>query len=391
MKIGLLLPSVYMGSRYKNKIFAPKELFLNLADGLVDRGHDVYVYASPDTKTKAHLVTGEADLVKQDFISPKFRGLDRISKLKNAHVATRFEYEIDLSVKAYLHAKEKKIDIMHSYHDFMAHYVSQLVPVKTIYTIHDPKPLREHIEHWRFKHFKDDNYVFISKSQLRNFKGMVRPVGVIYHGVSTEKFRFGEDGGEYLAFLGRYIKEKGVMEAIAAAKKSGLPLKMIGDSAYRALPYYQNKIKPELKKGFIEDESFLGEGDRYAFLRNAKALLFPILWEEPFGMVLIEAMACGTPVVAYNRGSVSEIVKDGLTGFIIDPDDEDRPGKGSWVIKKKGVEGLTEAIRRINSLSEDEYRKMRNNCRRGIEENFTVEKMVENYEKVYSSLIGHKE
>lgn len=388
MKIGLLLPSVYMGSRYKNKIFAPKELFLNLADGLVDRGHDVYVYASPDTKTKAHLVAGQADLIKQDFISPKFRGLDRISKLKNAHLATRFEYEIDLSVKAYLHAKENKIDIMHSYHDFMAHYVSKLVSIKTIYTIHDPKPLRGHMEHWRFKHFRDDNYLFISKSQLRNFKGMVRSIGVIYHGVNTEKFKFGEDGGEYLAFLGRYIKEKGVLEAIAAAKKSGSPLKMIGDSAYRALPYYQNKIKPELKKGFIEDESFFGEGDRYVFLRNAKALLLPILWEEPFGMVIIEAMACGTPVVAYNRGSVSEIVKDGLTGFIIDPDNEDRPGKGSWVIKKKGVEGLVEAIRRINSLSEEERRRMRKNCRRRVEENFTVEKMVENYERLYSNLLG---
>ncbi|MCL6096336.1 MAG: glycosyltransferase family 4 protein [Patescibacteria group bacterium] len=389
MKIGLLLPSVYMGSRYKNKIFAPKELFLNLADGLADRGHEVYVYASPDTKTKAHLVAGEADLIKQDFISPKFRGLDKISKLKNAHVVTRFEYEIDLTAKAYLHAKEKKIDIMHSYHDFMAHYLNQLSPsVKTIYTIHDPRPLREHLEHWRFKHFRDDKYVFISKSQLRNFKGTVRSVGVVYHGINTEKFKFGQDGGEYLAFLGRYIKEKGVLEAIAAAKKTALPLKMIGDSAYRALPYYQNKVKPELKKGFIEDESFFGEGDRYAFLRNAKALLFPILWEEPFGLVMAESMACGTPVVAYNRGSVSEIVRDGLTGFIIDPDNEDRPGKGSWVIKKKGVEGLVEAIRRINSLSEEERRQMRKNCRARVEKNFTVEKMVANYERLYSNLIG---
>src|SRR3972149_11906140 len=148
MKIGMMLPSVYMGSRYKNKIFAPKELFLNLADGLVDKGHEVYVYASPNTKTKAQLVAGEEGLIDKDLISAKFLGLERLSKLKNAHTATKIEYEIDLSVKAYLHAKEKKLDIMHAYHNFMAHYVSKLVPIKTVYTIHDPRPYREHLEYW---------------------------------------------------------------------------------------------------------------------------------------------------------------------------------------------------------------------------------------------------
>lgn len=381
MKIGLLLPSVYMGSKYKNKIFAPKELALNLADGLVDRGHEVYLYGAPNTKIRAHLVVGEEDLINQDFISAKSLGLDRLSKLKTAHTATKIEYEIDLTVKAYLHAKEKRLDIMHSFHDFMAHYVNLMSPIKTIYTIHDPKPLREHLQYWRLKHFRNDNYVFISKSQFKNYKGMIHSIGFIYHGVDIKKFEFKEDGGEYLAFLGRYIKEKGVLDAIKAAKRTGLTLKMIGDDAYRALPYYQNNILPNLKKGSIEDESFFGEGDRSEFLRNAKALLFPIQWEEPFGMVMIEAMACGTPVIAYNRGSVSEIVKDGLTGFIIDPDNVARPNKGKWVIKKQSIEGLVEAIKRIGEID-------RNACRKHVEDNFTVEKMVEGYEQVYKKILG---
>ncbi len=390
MKIGLLLPSVYMGSKYKNKIFAPKELFINLANGLVDKGNEVYVYASPDTKTKARLVSGEKVLIDKDFISPKFLGLDRLSKLKNAHTATKIQYEIDLSVKAYLHAKEKKLDIMHSYHDFMAHYMNKFIPIKTVYTIHDPRPLREHIEYWRFNHFKKDNYVFISQSQLGDYRGLLHGVAVVYHGVNTEKFAFEQSGGEYLAFLGRYIKEKGVAEAIAVAKKTSRPLRMVGDDAYRALPYYQKKVLPYLKKGVIEDESFFGEGDRGKFLKDAKAILFPIQWEEPFGMVMVESMSCGTPVIAFNRGSVSEIVKDGLTGFIIDQNDQNRPNKGKWIIKKKGVEGLVEAINKIYNMSPEEYQKMREASRKHVEENFTIPKMVNGYEEVYNQILDNR-
>ncbi|OGH23313.1 MAG: hypothetical protein A2958_00080 [Candidatus Levybacteria bacterium RIFCSPLOWO2_01_FULL_38_13] len=382
MKIGMLLPSVYMGSKYKNKIFAPKQLFLSLVDGLVGRGHTVYVYAAPGTNTKAYLVEGHREFIEQDFISPKFRGLDRLTKLKNAHIATKTEYEIDLSMKAYIHGKEKKLDIMHSYHDFMAHYINRLADLPTVYTIHDPLPRREHLEYWRFKHFRNDNYIFISESQLKNFSGLVKSVGVIYHGVNTKKFSFGDGNQGYIAFIGRYIKEKGVVEAITASKEAGVTLRMVGDDAYRKLAFYQTKIKPHLNKGVIEDETFLGEADRGSFLRNAKALLFPILWEEPFGMVMIESMACGTPVVAYNHGSVSEIIKDGITGFIVDPDEgNNHKGKGSFIIKKTGIEGLVEAVKNIDKID-------RSACRKHVEENFTVEKMVDGYERVYSQLIN---
>lgn len=374
MKIGLLLPSVYMGAKYKNKIFAPRELFTNLADALVDKGHKVFVYAAPGTKTAGHLVEGHGELIEHDFISPRFKGLDRISRLKNAHTATRTEYEIDLCVKAFLHAKKEKLEIMHSYHDFMAHYVNKFISIPTVYTVHDPKPRKEHIEYWRFEHFKNDNYIFISKSQEKNYRKFIKSVGVIYHGVDTNKFAFSEKGGNYLAFIGRYIKEKGVVEAIISAKEAGISLKMVGDKVYRALPYYQTKVLPLLKKGFIEDESFIGEADRGTFFENAWALLFPILWEEPFGMVMIEAMSCGTPVIAFDRGSVSEIVKDGETGFVVDP--------------REGVRGLVSAIKKLKSLSQNEYHLMRVACRVHVEKNFTIEKMAGEHEKLYNKIIN---
>ena len=381
MKIGLLLPSVYMGAKYKNRIFAPKQLFLGLADTLVERGNDVFVYASPDTITKARLISGDAELINRNFMAPKFRGLDRSTSIKNAFIAAKHEYELGLTIKAYLHAKENGVQIMHSYHDFMAYYINRLAIIPTVYTLHDPRPYPGHLEYWRFKHFQNDNYIFISKSQKKNFRNLVRSVGVVYHGIDTKKFSFGEEPGSYLAFLGRYIKEKGVIEAISAAKKVGLPLKMIGDDANRARPYYQERVLPQLKKGSIEDATFLGEADRSSFLKNAKALLFPIQWDEPFGMVMIEAMACGTPVIAFNRGSVSEIVRDGVSGFIIDPDNVNRPGKGSWIIKKQGISGLVEAIKRIGEID-------RMTCRRHVEENFTVDKMVDGYEKIYEEILS---
>lgn len=384
MKIGLLLPSVYMGSKYKDKIFAPKELFINLADGLVEKGHEVYVYASPNTNTKAHLIPGQEQLIDKDFTSSKVLGLDRLSKLKNAHTATKIEYEIDLTVKAYIHAKRKKLDIMHAYHDFMAHYVNKIESLKTVYTLHDPKPRREHLVYRRLNSFNKDNYIFISGSQLNTFGGMVHSAGVVKHGVDINKFKFGAKGGDYLAFLGRYIKEKGVVQAIYAAEKTGKTLKMVGDDAYRVLPYYQKNILPKLKRGVVEDKSF-GEAQRDEFLREARALLFPILWDEPFGMVMIEAMSSGTPVIAFNKGSVSEVIKDGVTGFIIE---HDRAKPSKWIIKKTGAEGLAEAINRIYGMSQNEYEQMRLACRMHVEENFTIEKMVEGHEKIYKHIIS---
>ena len=107
----------------------------------------------------------------------------------------------------------------------------------------------------------------------------------------------------------------------------------------------------------------------------------PINWEEPFGLVMAEAMSCGTPVIAYNRGSVPELIEDGVTGFIIDPDDSPRPGKGTWAIKKQGEEGLIEGLRRIGEIK-------RSDCRKRVEEMFSIEKMTENYVSLYEKILN---
>jgi len=145
-------------------------------------------------------------------------------------------------------------------------------------------------------------------------------------------------------------------------------------------PYYKEKIEPFVDGKDVIVNSLMQGASLASAYQQAKALLFPIQWEEPFGLVMIESMSCGTPVIAYNRGSVAEIVKDGVTGFIIDPDDTKRPGKGSWVIKKQGVDGLVEAIKRVGELD-------RAGCRKYVEEKFTIDKMVEGYENVYKKVL----
>jgi glycosyltransferase involved in cell wall biosynthesis len=179
------------------------------------------------------------------------------------------------------------------------------------------------------------------------------------------------------------VAVKGHDIAIAAARGAGMPLTFATwmSDAVKETPYFKEKIAPFIDGKNIVLNSLMQGVSLASAYQKAKALIFPIQWEEPFGLVMIESMSCGTPVVAYNRGSVAEIVKDGVTGFVIDPDDTDRPGKGTWVIKTQGIEGLVEAIKRVGEID-------RAACRRHVEEKFTIDKMVEGYENVYKKVLG---
>jgi glycosyltransferase involved in cell wall biosynthesis len=126
-----------------------------------------------------------------------------------------------------------------------------------------------------------------------------------------------------------------------------------------------------------------------SFLGSGKLFIFPTRWEEPFGLVLVEAMACGTLVVTFACGSVPEVIKDGETGFIVNSSEEDK--RGDWIVKKTGIEGLCEAVERIYSMPEEQYRQMRRACQAHVENNFTVEKMVDEYEKIHKQILEKRQ
>lgn len=383
MKIGLLLPSIYMYDRFgKGRIFAPGALGLSLADGLVEKGHEVFFYTAPGVLSKATVVFGDEAMLKSDLSYYLFRNRSEEEKKYTAVEIQKRDYEYALTLKAYRDGLEGKIDIVHSYHDFGAHYFNAFSAFPTVYTLHDPMPTSQNtIEYHRLMRFSDHSYVSITNAQRKDFP--INFAATVYHGIDVNNYQFGNGEGNYLIHFGRILEDKGTDIAIEAAKRVNIQLQIAtsGVRANTSEQYYLEKIKPNVDGERVTEVGFLDKKAKSDYIKNAIAFLFPLQWEEPFGMVMIEAMSCGTPVIAYNRGSVSEIVRDGLTGFIVDQDDEERPGKGSWIIKKQGVEGLAEAVQRIAEID-------RKICRKHVEENFTIEKMVEGYEKVYQKVLS---
>lgn len=390
MKIGLLSPSIYMSPKYyKDRIFAPRDLSISLANGLVDRGHEVYFFTAPDIETKAKLIIGDRNLLQNNFIEEKLQnkpsGQTKWASLYNL----KRNYELDLTERCYKMAIQGKLDIIHSYHDTLAHFLNDLTGFPTVYTLHDPLSTNKTgLSYWLLNKFSHHNYVSISNAFRKHDQLHLNFVSTVYHGVKALVKKDFSDNECYLAFIGRMEKEKGIELAIDVANLVGIKL-IIATSPVEqsmSLPYYLDIIAPNVDPKTVSLVGFLGEEQKYNFLANAFCLLFPILWEEPFGMVMIEAMACGTPVIAFARGSVPEIVKDGQTGFIINPSDSDI--RGDWVIKKTGVDGLIEAVKKVTSMTREEYQNMRHACRTHVEKNFTVEKMVEGYEKTYRKLLA---
>ena len=187
--------------------------------------------------------------------------------------------------------------------------------------------------------------------------------GTVYHGLPKDLYQFHPEEGKYLAFMGRISPEKRVDRAIEIAKRLGMKLKIAAKIDRVDREYFEESIKPLFEESFVEYIGEIGEGEKDEFLGNAYALLFPIDWREPFGLVMIEAMACGTPIIAFRRGSVSEVMKDGVTGFIVED-----------------VDGAVKAVEQLPNVS-------RQACRRYFDENFTATRMALDYLTVYRRLI----
>lgn len=374
MKIGLLAPSIYMSpTHFGDMIFAPRDLAVSLADGLVARGHEVFFFTAPDVPTTATIIAGDARLFSDEYKEAKLNSRTSQERAKWASFYNRKrDYEMDLTAQCFAMALKGKLDIIHSYHDGLAHFWEEATGAKVVYTLHDPLPQDEKsLDFWLLSKFSSHRYVSISNAFRRHGSLVINFVDTVYHGIPSSAFEFNKTPRDYMLFMGRMVPEKGLSDAIAAAiatntrLKIGAPLPHPGE----ATEYFTREIEPFLAHPLIDEPGMVGEGARDILYKHAQALLFPIQWDEPFGMVMIEAMACGTPVIAYDRGSVSEIVRDGVTGFVVDPD--------------KGIDGLVAAIKRIGEID-------RVACRKHVEENFSVEKMVAGYEKVYEGIIRHQ-
>ena len=273
----------------------------HLSDALVDLGHEVTLFSSADARTKARLIPVRDQAIRLDPAPLK-------SDLA-AHLTMLNE----------VRKRQDEFDIIHFHVDMVHFPLFEAIAARTLTTLHGRLDLKDLPEVYRA--WPKYPLVSISDSQ-RQFLPFANWAGTVHHGMPESLYVFHPEPRGYLAFLGRMSPEKGPERAIAIAKKVGMPLKMAAkvDAADRA--YFETEIRPLLNDPLIEFIGEIGDANKSEFLGGADALLFPIEWPEPFGLVMIEAMGCGTPVIGYNHGSAPEVIDDGITGFVVDSEDE---------------------------------------------------------------------
>ena len=316
-----------------------------LTDALVELGHDVTLFASADARTKALLFPARDQSIRLDPCPLKS---DVAAHLAMLHDVRRHFGDFD---------------VLHFHIEPLQFPVFEGRSQRTLTTLHgrlDIKDIPALYERW-----SDFPLVSISNSQ-RAALPAVNWAGTVYHGLPEGLLQFSPDHDDYLVFLGRISPEKRPDRAIAIARAMGMPLKIAAKVDAVDKAYFWAEIEPLMDTPLVEFIGEIGEEEKSALLGRAAALLFPIDWPEPFGLVMIEAMACGTPVIAWDRGSVPEVVDHGVTGFIVNSEEE-----------------AMEAVRTLHSIDRHQVRNV-------FEHRFTAHVMARSYLALYRNLLeGH--
>jgi glycosyltransferase involved in cell wall biosynthesis len=315
-----------------------------LTEKLVSLGHEVTLFASGDSVTNAQLIPGCRQALRLDpnCVDPL------------AHHTLLIEE---------VFSQAQNFDLIHFHIDYMHFPRSRREDIPCLTTLHGRLDIPDLLPLYR--EFREMPLVSISNSQ-REPLPWANWLRTVYHGMPADALAPHEAGGRYLAFLGRVSPEKGVDRAIEIAIRSGIPLKLAAKVDRADKEYFEGRIKPLLAHPLIDFIGEIGNSEKEKFLGNAIALLFPIRWPEPFGLVTIEAMACGTPVIAYPFGSVPELIPDGRCGFLV-----------------QNIDEAVKAVKRIGTIDRME-------CRRHFELNFTSDRMACDYLSIYRQLIHPK-
>ena len=313
-----------------------------LTEELVAQGHDVTLFASGDSVTSAKLepVWPRAlrlDPTIRDAIAPHMLMMETVRR------------------------QADEFDVLHFHLDYWSFSLFSRQRTPYVTTMHGRLDLPEWVP--LFNMFPNAPLVSISDAQRRPLP-QARYVSTVLHGLPENLLTPQPGPKDYLAFLGRIAPEKGPDRAIRIARACGIPLKIAAKVDRVDQAYFDEVIRPMLAGGGVEMIGEINDAQKPEFLSGAKALLMPIDWPEPFGLVMIEAMACGTPVIAFNRGSVPEIVEDGVSGFIVEDE-----------------RGAMSAVNRLSTLS-------RATVRQRFEDRFTARRMAKDYLAIYRSLAG---
>jgi glycosyltransferase involved in cell wall biosynthesis len=314
-----------------------------LADGLVDAGHEVTLFASGDSLTKAHL--------------------SYIYEQAPSELIGRSLPEIRHALACYERADE--FDVINDHSGIPAAALAGAIQTPVLHTVHGPLDTHEaqHAYAAIAEVSPGVGLISISENQRRPMPDLPW-VATVPNAIDLSLYPSKPHKGDYLLFLGRFSPDKGAHRAIAVAMELGLPLKMAGKNREpKEREYFREFVEPHVGHGGIE---YLGEvthGEKVELLQDARATLFPIEWEEPFGLVMVESMACGTPVIATRHGAVPEVIEDGVSGIIVE-----------------NYREMAAALEQADALDPNE-------CRRFVEERFAPERMVRDYENAYRAAI----
>jgi len=322
-----------------------------LTEELVRRSHDVTLFASGDSSTSARLIPTVERALRERFTAEEMREV---------------ALPLHLAMLSDVLQQAGEFDIIHCHLDYLPFGFEPFVRTPMVTTLHG----RLDLVHWKpvLEHFSKTALVSISHHQRVPVKeAQPRWVGTVYNAVPVEEFPFSGKPGNYLLFVGRIALEKRVDWAVEIAQRTGMKLKIAAKIDPTDREFYETQIKHLFDDPLVE---FIGEVDEQTkrqLMKDAYALTFPIDWPEPFGIVMIEAMACGTPVLALNRGSVSEVLCNGVSGFIC-----------------KIVDDLVAAVPRVSTID-------RHACRREAEKRFSAQAMADGYEHVYRRVIAERQ
>jgi glycosyltransferase involved in cell wall biosynthesis len=312
-----------------------------LTDELVRQGHDVTLFASGDSETTARLVP----------VTHRSLRLDR-------HAIDELAHHVLLLEKVF--QAQDDFDVIHFHLGYMHFPLARRLHTPHVSTQHGRLDLGDLMG--LYSTFRELPNVSISDDQ-RSPMPWMNWESTVYHGLPEHVYRFHESPGDYFAFLGRISPEKRVDRAIAIAKRLDVPLKIAAKVDKVDVEYFETSIHPLLDHPLIEYVGEIGEGEKSEFLGHAGALIFPIDWPEPFGLVMIEALACGTPVIAYRQGSVPEVITHGVDGFV--------------------VNSIDDAVKAAASTTID-----RRKCRETFERRFSTSRMASSYVAAYERVIA---
>ena len=315
-----------------------------LIDELVELGHDVTLFASGNSQTRAKLV-------------PVWPYAFRLGRPRTDPVAVQAVLLETMARRA------AEFDVIHCHVDWLALPLLTRSGVPFLTTMHgrlDIAGLPDVV-----RHFPDAPFVSISHNQRLPLPG-ANWLGTVYHGLPSNSLHPRFEPGSYLAFLGRLTKEKGPEEAMRIARDAGMPLRIAAKVPKGERGYFKEQLEPKIDGRDVQLTGEVNDKTKEQFLAEAAALLFPIDWPEPFGLVMIEAMACGTPVIAYRHGSVPEVIDEGVTGFVVDSEEE--------------------AVRAVRRLGEIDRRQVRA-C---FERRFAARRMASEYVALYEDLVRRR-